>query len=87
MRPNIVSSLLVLLSVAVFAHAELRPPGAQDNQDRGPSANLSSNYYHLTFEDFKQRYHKEYSSLAEEDYRQLIFQKNLDDLNAHNSNS
>lgn len=49
MRPIIMYVFVMMLSVAVFAKAELRPAGAERPQAPGKSGNLTSKYYDLTF--------------------------------------
>lgn len=48
--------------------------------------NPPQHIFNMTFEEFKEKYQKHYSSVSEENYRKLIFERNLDELNRHNSN-
>jgi hypothetical protein len=74
MRPKSMLIILMILSAVLCQIAEPRPAKPEDytKMSEEPS-NSSSNYYELTFEEFKQKYQKHYSSVAEENYRKLVF--------------
>lgn len=39
----------------------------------------------MTFYEFQQKYNKKYSTLDEELFRSIVFNKNLDKINQHNT--
>jgi hypothetical protein len=85
----ILTTLLSVVLSAVFSLPTAEPPGLSVEGTNDSSSSTSPTAQHpqttLSFAEFKNKYGKQYATIAEEHFREHIFKTNLEILNRHNA--
>ena len=84
MRPTSSTIIIIVSMVALCTGAELSTKHSPT--DLSPLSLQHEKEPTMTFDQFKLKYNKQYPSKAEETFRMMIFQQNMQECEKHNSN-